>query len=366
MGIGAEVKLKIYEAPGGCTSTSAPIPPTRLLLSSSSPVVIPTTSSTIPTSMATARMLTTVRTGRWSTFSMIILLTTRTLRLRAGRQIHKLRLLGLFEQEFFGLNRLVERGLLDRNRQAVVFDRAVEVYAGRIADALEVPVLGVLNALGVAALRPINLHTRNFEARPVEPDLPPEGQVPAGGGLEHIHDVVTAASFFGLFGEDLFAARVNGRDQQSVQDVLRAQVLQRVFGRSAGRILSDDEFFLGGDVDPKLVAVRHHVQDFGAHDGGLAKNSNRRGLFEQDEPLDVVVLADDAGINRARLRLEVRSRYQRADRGAPGIDATDEVSKGRLLRRWRHQRRVHLRGPPDRAAGRRYARQGDGHSAPTR
>src|SRR2546427_7113201 len=139
MGIGAEVKLKIYEAPGGCTSTSAPIPPTRLLLSSSSPVVIPTTSSTIPTSMATARMLTTVRTGRWSTFSMIILLTTRTLRLRAGRQVHKLRLLGLFEQEFFGLNRLVERGLLDRNRQAVVFDRPVVVYALRIEAYLEVP-----------------------------------------------------------------------------------------------------------------------------------------------------------------------------------------------------------------------------------
>src|SRR3989442_6742642 len=233
MGIGAEVKLKIYEAPGGCTSTSAPIPPTRLLLSSSSPVVIPTTSSTIPTSMAAARMLTTVRTGRWSTFSMIILLTTRPLRLRAGRQIHKLRLLGLFEQEFFGLNRLVERGLLDRNRQAVVFDRAVEVYAGRIADALEVPVLGVLNALGVAALRPINLHTRNFEARPVHPDLPPAGQVPTGGGLEHLHDVVTAASFFGLFGEDLFSARGNGRDQQKFHDVLRGPGLQRGFGRSA-------------------------------------------------------------------------------------------------------------------------------------
>ena len=80
MGIGAWVSPRRKDAPGGCTRTSAPTPSTRFLLSFTSPVVMPTTSITMPTSTATARMLTAVRIGRCRMFSTISLLSTRALR----------------------------------------------------------------------------------------------------------------------------------------------------------------------------------------------------------------------------------------------------------------------------------------------
>src|SRR5437773_4978755 len=163
--MGAGVNPMRNEAPGGCTMISAPIPSTRLAVSLSMPVVIPTVSMTRPTSMATARMLMMVRVGRWSRFEMTILVSMRSLRpvpvgtwLRArqltGANFDKLGVRGLLQLEFVRSDVRVEGGPLDGNGEAVIFGRARDLDLRGIWDAVEVVVSGVVHGFERRAVRP--------------------------------------------------------------------------------------------------------------------------------------------------------------------------------------------------------------------
>src|SRR5437764_14841705 len=145
MGTGALPRPIKNDDPGGCTSTSAPTPSTRLADSCSSPVVMPATSVTMLTSMATARMLMIVRTGRCRTLATIILLTTRRLPFRAFlgvtlfAQLDQLRVRRLSQLELLRRYRLIElRVVQDRYGQADLLYGPIELDVHGVADPLEV------------------------------------------------------------------------------------------------------------------------------------------------------------------------------------------------------------------------------------
>src|SRR6266567_857240 len=145
IGIGALPKPNNIDDPGGWTSTSAPTPSTRLAASWRSPCVMPTTSITIATSMATARMLIIVRTGLCRTLATIILLTTRRLLFRPFlgvtlfAQLDQLRVRRLSQLELLRRYRLIElRVVQNRYGQADLLDRPVELDVRRVVDPLEI------------------------------------------------------------------------------------------------------------------------------------------------------------------------------------------------------------------------------------
>src|SRR6266566_2707878 len=145
IGIGALPKAMKLDDPGGWTSTSAPTPSMRLAASCSSPCVMPTTSITMLTSMATARTLTIVRTGRCRTLATIILLTTRRLPFRPFlgvtlfAQLDQLRVRRLSQLELLRRYRLIElRVVQDRYGQAVILDRPLDLDVRGVLDPLEI------------------------------------------------------------------------------------------------------------------------------------------------------------------------------------------------------------------------------------
>src|SRR5689334_23370700 len=171
MGMGAELMAKKYEACGACTHKSAPTPSTRLAVSFTRPDVMPTTSMTMPTSMATARTLTMVRMGRCRRLARTILFSIVDLGPGHGAQFHQFRAFRFLQLEFIGGNLLVESRFLNRNAQPVIFRRACDLNLRGITCSLKILVVGVLNVFGIAASGPVGLHSSDIKIRPVKPDF---------------------------------------------------------------------------------------------------------------------------------------------------------------------------------------------------
>src|SRR5579875_3921251 len=141
IGIGAAVMPRKKEAPGGCTIISAPTPSTRFADSFSIPEVMPTTSNTMPTSIATARMLTIVRMGRCRTLATIILPTIRLSWPPDRAQVDQLRVLRLFQSKLRVGNRLVKPRLENRNGERIVFRGAIDDDFRGVMDVGEILVV---------------------------------------------------------------------------------------------------------------------------------------------------------------------------------------------------------------------------------
>src|SRR5438876_1181771 len=199
IGTGAVLTPIRKDALGGCTMISAPIPSTRFAVSFSMPVVIPTTSSTMPTSRATARMLMMVRTGRWSRFEMTILVSMGRLRAGDRAEFDRLGASGLLQLKFVRIYFLIERRLLDGDRKAVVFDGADDLDFGRIDYSREILVGGIVRGLDQRTYRTIKVKARDFQIRPVEPDFALRKKLVAVSRLKYRQDIIVPAGVFRAF-----------------------------------------------------------------------------------------------------------------------------------------------------------------------
>ena len=92
----------------------------------------------------------------------------------------------------------------------------------------------------------------------------------------------------------VLAGRVNRRNQQRLEDVLRPQALERVLGGPVKRRFADDEFLLRRNIEPEFAAVRDHIKDVGPDYGGLADHADHRRSLDQDEGLHIAVFLDYA------------------------------------------------------------------------
>src|SRR5271157_4626497 len=144
MDMGAVPKARNMEAPGGCTSTSAPTPCTRRAVSFTKPEVRPTTSITMHTSTATASALTAVRIGRCMRLAITMLFSMLSFRLVRRAQIHQLRVLRLLQLEFLRRDLLIKRCLLDGHGHPVVIDGTGDLQLGRVTHSVEILVTGIV------------------------------------------------------------------------------------------------------------------------------------------------------------------------------------------------------------------------------
>src|SRR5439155_5513554 len=273
----------------------------------SSPVVMPTTSITMLTSMATARMLMIVRTGRCRTLATIILVTTRRLAFRAFlgvtlfAQLDQLRTRRLSQLELLRRYGLIElRAVQDRYGQAVILDRPLDLDAHGVAQPLKVPVTGILYLLDQTALRSVELESRDVQRGTVERNLSLQRQLrrlhssALARGLKDVDHVIPGPApvfFLPVVG---LAGGVDRRNQQRLEDVLRPQALERVLGGPVKRRFAFDEFLLRRNIEPEFAAVRDHIKDVGPDYGGFADHADHRRFLDQDEGLHIAVLLHDA------------------------------------------------------------------------
>src|SRR5208337_4817498 len=207
------------EEPGGRTRMSAPTPSTRRALSFTIPWQRPTTRRTIPTSMATASMLTAVRTGRCRILEMINLLINWVFLLLWRAQVYQFRPLGFLQIEFLRRDGLIERGLFNGDCNLVIFLRPVQFDVGWIVDALKILVVRVLDIFGTSAIRLIELSPNQLQVRAVEPHLAPQDHVPVCLLLNDAYRVRAHGGFTAareLFPIGRLMVSINGRNNRSL------------------------------------------------------------------------------------------------------------------------------------------------------
>src|SRR4029077_12407151 len=105
--------------------------------------------------------------------------------------------------------------------------------------------------------------------------------------------------------------------QQSVEQMLRAQVLNRLVAGTLQGNRTDKKFVFRGNVHAKAFIVAGHVKDRLTNDWRLANHADLRGTLGKKKSLYLVVLLDDAAVFRAGRGLEFDS----------GIDALHRAGK---------------------------------------
>src|SRR4029077_2402792 len=105
--------------------------------------------------------------------------------------------------------------------------------------------------------------------------------------------------------------------QQSVEQMLRAQVLNRLVAGTLQGNRTDKKFVFRGNVHAKAFIVAGHVKDRLTNDWSLANHADLRGTLGKKKSLYLVVLLDDAAVFRAGRGLEFDS----------GIDALHRAGK---------------------------------------
>src|SRR5579864_2299269 len=128
--------------------------------------------------------------------------------------------------------------------------------------------------------------------------------------------------------------------------MLRTQVLECVLGRPMKGDVTDDELLLGRNIQLKLLAVRRHVEDIGAYYRRLPDHANHCRPFEQNKALNVMVLLDHAGVNRAGRGRQVNCGLEGVNRRALGVQPAHQVLRRRDSWSRRHLGRGDVGCPP--------------------
>src|SRR5262249_24530304 len=108
------------------------------------------------------------------------------------------------------------------------------------------------------ASRPKKLQSRDAQVRSVEPDLPINFRRPPAAQLRQY--VVPRGFVIKLFQQNRFFL-ANLLQQQRLQEVLRPQILQRLFTDPLQRHFTDQEFVFRRQPHPEFAAVTGHIEN---------------------------------------------------------------------------------------------------------
>src|SRR6266478_6645806 len=131
--------------------------------------------------------------------------------------------------------------------------------------------VGEQNTFGAEGLQPGNL-----QIRAIEPDLAKD--LRAIAPTQHSHDIVPRGLVVELLEKHTFFF-ADLRPEQRIDQVLRTEILDRLFADALYGYRADEKFVFRRDRDAKDVAVAGHVKNRGADHRRLADHADLRGTL---------------------------------------------------------------------------------------
>src|SRR5262249_7451363 len=146
--------------------------------------------------------------------------------------------------------------------------------------------------------------SRQTKVHAVEPDGAGEPQfaLHLANDVENVEGVVLVGE---VFDQELIRRGIDGADQQGVEEVPGAQVLDLVRGRLHDGVGSDHEAVPGGKEEFEVGTGGHHIERLGAHHRKQADDPDGRRLAKENVAADIFVFGDLAFLGAAEHRHEV-------------------------------------------------------------